>query len=134
LRSVIEPCLLDDRLTNRPNYTTVLSLARMLLLLPLLLPLLLLQLADSCSFLVPTLTHFLLLLLLLRQLQGSLRSAIDACLLDDRLTNRPNYTTVLSLALGVARAMAHLHSEGVIHGGGFIEGFFECLPRFICCQ
>ncbi|WIA23479.1 hypothetical protein OEZ85_000224 [Tetradesmus obliquus] len=47
---------------------------------------------------------------------GSLRSAIDGCLLDDRLTNRPNYSTVLSLGLGVARAMAHLHAEGVIHG------------------
>lgn len=58
-----------------------------------------------------------LLLLLLLPPQGSLRSAIDSCLLDDRLTNRPNYSTVLSLGLGVARAMAHLHAECVIHGG-----------------
>eukprot|EP00775_Hariotina_reticulata_P006912 gene6912-7128_t len=47
---------------------------------------------------------------------GSLRAAIDSCLLEDRLTGRPHYLTVLTLALGVARAMHHLHSEGIVHG------------------
>eukprot|EP00878_Enallax_costatus_P011777 GHUV01012293.1.p1 GENE.GHUV01012293.1~~GHUV01012293.1.p1 ORF type:complete len:661 (+),score=240.23 GHUV01012293.1:500-2482(+) len=47
---------------------------------------------------------------------GSLRAAIDGCLLEDRFTGRPQYLTVLSLALGVARAMHHMHSEGVLHG------------------
>lgn len=49
-------------------------------------------------------------------LQGSLREALDNGFLDDRLTSRPHYLTVLTLALGVARAMHHLHSEGVLHG------------------
>lgn len=31
--------------------------------------------------------------------QGSLRAAIDAGMLEDRLSRRPNYLTVLSLAL-----------------------------------
>jgi hypothetical protein len=48
--------------------------------------------------------------------QGSLRSALDSCLLEDRVTGAPHYATVLGLALGVARAMHHLHSEGVLHG------------------
>lgn len=48
--------------------------------------------------------------------QGSLRAAIDGGLFEDRLTGRPQYLTVLNLALGVARAMHHLHSEGVLHG------------------
>jgi hypothetical protein len=48
--------------------------------------------------------------------QGSLRAALDSCLLEDRVTGAPHYATVLGLALGVARAMHHLHSEGVLHG------------------
>ncbi|KAF6252064.1 hypothetical protein COO60DRAFT_1673833 [Scenedesmus sp. NREL 46B-D3] len=47
---------------------------------------------------------------------GSLRAALDSCLLEDRVTGAPHYATVLGLALGVARAMHHLHSEGVLHG------------------
>eukprot|EP00878_Enallax_costatus_P035069 GHUV01039039.1.p1 GENE.GHUV01039039.1~~GHUV01039039.1.p1 ORF type:complete len:200 (+),score=66.92 GHUV01039039.1:136-735(+) len=47
---------------------------------------------------------------------GSLREALDNGFLDDRLTGRPHYLTTLTLALGVARAMHHLHSEGVLHG------------------
>lgn len=49
-------------------------------------------------------------------MQGSLREALDTGLLEDRLTGRPHYLTVLTLALGVSRAMHHLHSEGVLHG------------------
>jgi hypothetical protein len=49
-------------------------------------------------------------------LQGSLRAALESRLLHDAATGRPHYATVLSLALGVARAMHHLHSEGVLHG------------------
>jgi serine/threonine protein kinase len=48
--------------------------------------------------------------------QGSLRQAITEGLLDDRVTGLPHYPTILSLALDIANAMLHLHSEGVVHG------------------
>lgn len=36
--------------------------------------------------------------------------------MDDRVTGLPHYPTVLSVALDIANAMLHLHSEGVVHG------------------
>lgn len=48
--------------------------------------------------------------------QGSLRAALESRLLADPGSGRPHYASVLGLALGVARAMHHLHSEGVLHG------------------
>jgi serine/threonine protein kinase len=45
-----------------------------------------------------------------------LRAALESRLLHDAATGRPHYATVLGLALGVTRAMHHLHSEGVLHG------------------
>ncbi|WIA33945.1 hypothetical protein OEZ86_007040 [Tetradesmus obliquus] len=47
---------------------------------------------------------------------GSLRAALESRLLADPGSGRPHYASVLGLALGVARAMHHLHSEGVLHG------------------
>ncbi|KAF8061104.1 BAK1 [Scenedesmus sp. PABB004] len=43
---------------------------------------------------------------------GSLRAAIDGRLLDDRVSGTVHHGTCLGLALGVARAVHHLHSEG----------------------
>jgi serine/threonine protein kinase len=48
--------------------------------------------------------------------QGSLRTAMSEHLLDDRVTEAPHYPTVLALGLDIARAMLHLHTEGIVHG------------------
>ena len=48
--------------------------------------------------------------------QGSLRAALESRLLAEPCSGRPHYASVLGLALGVARAMHHLHSAGVLHG------------------
>ena len=37
-------------------------------------------------------------------------------LLDDRVTEAPHYPTVLALGLDIARAMLHLHTDGIVHG------------------
>jgi hypothetical protein len=60
-------------------------------------------------------------------MQGSLRAALDSCLIEDRVTGAPHHATVLGLALGVARAMHHLHSEGVLHGDLKVR----CLHTFV---